>query len=151
MKPKQIIKFVLLLFVGVSLATVAVRQLKNSNASATVVKGDKTIVYFFHGNKRCKTCNNMERYTRLALDENFAAELQDGSVELQLVNLDASGNGHYVDDYNMDVRVVVLSKIVGGKETKWRKLERVWELAKDEEAFKAYVSAELSTLQKGEG
>ena len=41
----------------------------------------KIIVYYFHRNKRCKTCKNIESYTHEAVQKGFAGELADGSVE----------------------------------------------------------------------
>lgn len=153
MKPKQILTAVLLLFVAVSLIAVVIRERGSGSSSADkegILQGDKTVVYFFHGNKRCKTCNNMEQYTRQSLRDNFGQQLADGSVELRLVNLDESKNAHFADDYGMDVRVVVLSRILDGKEVGWKKLERVWELSGDESAYREYIASSLSDMLRGE-
>jgi hypothetical protein len=51
----------------------------------------------------------------------------------------------------MEFRVVVLSKVVDGQEVKWKRLDKVWDLAADEAAFKSYISSELKGILKGDG
>lgn len=111
----------------------------------------KTVVYYFHGNQRCKTCNKIEALTKKILDESFAAQLKDGSMEVRVVNVDQTENEHFVTDYELAVRSVVVSKVDGGKETNWRRLDKVWQLVHDEAAFAAYLREEIGLLLKGKG
>lgn len=85
-------------------------------------------LFYFHGRQRCATCVRMERMVR---------EVASGFplLEVKAVNLDAPANGHYVADFGLTMRTVVLS--FG---TRFAVLDRCWALAHDETAFKAYVS-----------
>ncbi len=112
---------------------------------------NKTVVYYFHGNQRCTTCKKIEALTKKTLEEGFAAQLKDGSMEVRVVNVDQAENEHFVTDYELAVRSVVLSRLEGGKETNWRRLDKVWQLVHDEAAFAAYLREEISLLLKGKG
>ncbi len=111
----------------------------------------KTVVYYFHGNQRCRTCNKIEALTKKIMEEGFAAQLKDGSMEVRVVNVDQAENEHFVTDYELAVRSVVLSKLDSGKETNWRRLDKVWQLVHDEAAFAAYLREEIGLLLKGKG
>ncbi len=111
----------------------------------------KTVVYYFHGNQRCRTCNKIEALTKKNIEEGFAAQLKDGSMEVRVLNVDQTENEHFVTDYELAVRSVVVSKMEGGKETNWRRLDKVWQLVHDEAAFAAYLREEISLLLKGKG
>ncbi len=113
--------------------------------------GSKTVVYYFHGNQRCKTCKQIEALTKKIVEESFAAQLKDGSMDVRVVNVDQAENEHFVDDYELAVRSVVVSKVDGGKETNWRRLDKVWQLVHDEAAFAAYLREEIGLLLKGKG
>ena len=42
---------------------------KACESDKTLEKGLNTIVYYFHGNQRCKTCKIIEAYTREAVSK----------------------------------------------------------------------------------
>lgn len=106
-------------------------------------------VYYFHGNQRCRTCKKIEALTKKTLEESFADRLKDGTMEFQVVNVDKTENEHFVDDYQLAIRSVVVSGREGGKETAWRRLDKVWQLVHDEPAFSDYLRKEIAALTQG--
>lgn len=106
------------------------------------------IVYYFHGNRRCASCIKIENYTHAAVEENFASRLKDSSIVWKLVNTDDEANKHFLADYELYTKSVVLSKIVDGKETAWKHLDKVWEMLDDEAEFKKYIATELEAFLK---
>ena len=106
-------------------------------------------VYYFHGFYRCITCRTIEMYTREAVNEAFLTELGDGSLHMQVLNMQEPANEAYVNDFKLEYYVVVLEKIVDGKRVEWKKLERVWDLLNDKDAFKKYVISETRNYLKG--
>ncbi|MBN2713717.1 MAG: hypothetical protein JXR97_14965 [Planctomycetes bacterium] len=166
MKAQKIITTLLLIFVAVSVVAIVV---KNVNATKTdPVSGEpaaktdtgskptgpestdkeKIVVYYFHGNMRCPTCMTIEAMTRKAVDGSFSDEKKNGLLELRAVNLETEGNGHYVEDYQLSVRTVVISKLKDNKEVEWKRLDRVWELAADESEYLNYISSEINSILK---
>ena len=92
-------------------------------------------VYYFHGNMRCATCNRFERLVREVVEERYAREIAEGRLRLEVVNLDEPGNGHFVQDFGLTARGVVLAGSRGH-----RSLDGIWDaLARGDAAFKSYV------------
>ena len=120
-------------------------------AAAQKTEQSRTQVYYFHGNIRCTTCKKIEALTKKTLEEAFAAQLKDGSVELQVVNVDETENEHFVEDYQLATRSVVVSQLKQGKEARWRRLDKVWQLVHDEPAFSDYLRTEIAALNQGAG
>ena len=115
----------------------------DSPKSQATVTQEKTIVYYFHGNMRCRTCNKIEAYTKEAINVSFAGELADGLLEIRLVNTDKSENEHFIKDFQLTNRSVVLVRNRGDKLEKWKNLNRIWLLVRKKEIFQTYVSEEI--------
>ncbi len=111
----------------------------------------KVIAYYFHGTQRCPTCRKLEAYSLESIEKKFAAELRQGLLEWQVVNVDEPENEHFVDDYGLYTRSLVVVRVDGGHQVEWKNLERIWELVDDREAFFDYVQQETATyLRKTE-
>ncbi|MFC1735552.1 nitrophenyl compound nitroreductase subunit ArsF family protein [Candidatus Hydrogenedentota bacterium] len=167
MKTKTVVTGVLLLFVMGSLAYMGVKEFTASNDQDEVVEpfpivietpdisedattGGKSTVptqapsrsvvaYYFHGDYRCKTCVNLEGYAREALETNFADELKDGRLEWRVVNTDEVENEHFVTEYQLVTKSVVLVALEDGTEVEWRNLGNIWELVGEKPAYLEYI------------
>ncbi len=135
-------------FFGLSAAEVTAPA---SGQAEKQIEQSKTRVYYFHGNQRCKTCKKIEALTKKTLEEDFAAQLKDGTMELQVVNVDETENEHFVEEYQLATRSVVVSLLKQGKEARWRRLDKVWQLVHDEPAFTDYIRTEIAALNQGAG
>ncbi len=113
-------------------------------AEANQTPTDKVVVYYFHGSMRCATCQKLERYSQGAVQEKFKDALASGLMEFKAVNLDEKGNEHFVNDYQLYTKSLVLSRVVGGKEVKYKNLPRIWELVGNEREFYRYVQGEVA-------
>ncbi|UCE99293.1 MAG: hypothetical protein JSV82_09045 [Planctomycetota bacterium] len=170
MKTKTIIKIVLLLFISGSVAYLVVEEVGSRPVSSPAEKvlpevepnqgpsseavvtpnappeaSQKVVVYYFHGTFRCPTCRKFEAFSSEALRESFSDELEDGRLKWQVVNVDKPGNGHFVRDYQLHTRAIVIVKIRDGKQTEWKNLEKIWGLVGDKKAFVKYIQSEVST------
>jgi hypothetical protein len=103
---------------------------------------DGVIAYYFHTNYRCTSCRKIEAYSKVAIESGFDAELAGGRLQFRLVNVEDPGNDHFVQDYKLYTKALVLSERVNGREVRWTNLSRVWELLNDEPAFVDYVQKE---------
>lgn len=103
----------------------------------------KVIAYYFHGTRRCGSCRKIEVYSHEAIEQGFADELKKGKLEWFAINIDRGQNKHFKEDYKLHTRSLVISYIENGKQTKWKNLEKVWQLLRDEEAFLKYVQDEV--------
>ncbi|MFH0777101.1 MAG: nitrophenyl compound nitroreductase subunit ArsF family protein [Candidatus Eisenbacteria bacterium] len=108
------------------------------------------IAYYFHGTVRCPTCRKIEAWSREAIEKAFQQQLGTGDLKWRALNVDESENKHFVGDFELYTRSLVLVRIRDGKREAWKNLEKVWDLIGDEQAFKEYVHREV-TAYLGEG
>jgi hypothetical protein len=120
-----------------------VQAAASSAGSNEAAVNRKLIAYYFHGNKRCHTCKTIEAYTREALQSAFPEQVQNGTLEFKLVNLDDSENEHFVNEFELSTRTVVIQEFVDGKPTRWKKLDKVWDVVDDRQDFFNYVQPEV--------
>ena len=106
------------------------------------------IAYYFHGNFRCATCRTIEQLSQQSVEKNFQLQLKDGSLIFLPVNTDEPENRHFIDDYKLVTRSLVLSKIQSGKQVAWKNLDKVWQLVRNEEKFEQYVKSEIQQFLK---
>jgi len=102
----------------------------------------RVIAYYFHGNFRCNKCRAMEAYAGEVMKEDFGAEQKDGRLEWKVVNVDESRNSHFVGDYKLVTRSLVLVEVVDGQPGKWKNLDKIWDHVGNELRFKDYVRSE---------
>lgn len=110
---------------------------------------DGIVIYYFHGNQRCVTCKNIEKLSKAATERKFPEGLKDGTVKFIPINVETSDNEHFINDYQLFVRSVVVTRIENGKETSWTKLDKVWQYHKDPETFLDYFDSETDKLLGG--
>jgi len=103
-------------------------------------KGAHVVAYYFHGQMRCPTCHKLEQYSKEAIEANFKDAIASGRLEYKVVNVEAKGNEHYVKDYELYTKALVLSYIKNGKETRSKNLDKIWEYARDKKKFISYVA-----------
>jgi len=167
MKTKSVVTVLMLVFVGGSVAYMGFKEMHSSasptgqvasaesrsepaepNADHSVGDGQPAqetsagptvIAYYFHGDKRCQTCLKLEAYAKEALETSFGDDFDSGRLEWRVVNVDQPGNAHFVEDFQLVTKSVVLVAMKDGDQSQWRNLERIWELVQDKSAYTEYV------------
>ncbi|MBF0432145.1 MAG: hypothetical protein HQK83_12750 [Fibrobacteria bacterium] len=102
--------------------------------------------YFFSNSHRCASCKKIENLTKRAVQENFAQELENGTMSFLLVDMDKDEHKPLIEKYKLFTKSVVVSVYDNGKEVKWQNLEKIWTLLNNEEAFKAYIAKEVKSF-----
>ena len=119
--------------------------------------GDKAIaapqetltVYYFHTTYRCSSCTRLEAFTREAVMKNFPAEVKSGRVQFQVLNVEKEPNQHYVKDYQLSFKSVIVSVKDGtGREKRWENLSKVWVYLSDRDALEKYVVEQIRVQLK---
>lgn len=168
MKWRAALKYALLGFVALSVAAIALKDLKpgprpgkaaaempaeQPRAAQVPLPAAKAssspggaVVYYFYTNTRCSSCKTIEAYTREAVSSMLAAGGKGPSVEFKGVNLEEKENEHFISDYRLQSKAVVVQKFSGGKPLAWERLDKVWTLLGDKKAFMDYVAGETSRL-----
>ncbi len=109
----------------------------------------KVVAYYFHGNMRCYSCKLIESFTVEAIESGFADDIKSGRVELKIVNVEEPANEHYIQDYQLASRSVVVARYEGEAQKDWKRLDAVWQLTGDKEAFIRLIQDETTALLKG--
>jgi len=105
----------------------------------------KVVAYYFHGRARCSSCRKIEAYTREAIQAGFAEALRDGRLEWHAVNVEEGGNEHFVKDFELYTKSVVIVDTRNEEQIRWKNLKKVWELLYDKEAFLKYIRDEVGS------
>ncbi len=112
-------------------------------ADGEISAPDRVVVYYFHTTQRCPTCRRIEAWSDLALRTAFAAELADSALVFLPVNTDEKGNEHFVKDYELYTKSLIVIDLKDGVRRDWENLQKVWEYSGSQEKFFAYVQDEV--------
>jgi len=122
-------------------------------AGAVTSKKEKdtgyVIAYYFHGTYRCSSCRAIEQYSHEAIEENFPYQLETKKLFFKAVNVDLSKNQHFIRDFQLYTRSLIIVEFKNGKQVGWKNLEKVWYYLYDRDAFHEYVRSEIQkSLEK---
>lgn len=117
-----------------------------AKGSAKTEQANKVIVYYFHGKARCPSCIKIETWSADAVKTGFEKQLGAGTIEWKVVDTDDPGNEHFMKDYGLYTKSVVLVEIRNGKQQRYRNLEKVWELLGSQKAFEDYIKSEVAVF-----
>jgi hypothetical protein len=106
------------------------------------VRPHRVIAYYFHTTYRCASCRAIEAYSHEAIETAFADQIKDGRILWKVVNIEVKGNEHFVKDYGLYTKSLVLVNEVRGQAAEWKNLEKVWQLLQDKPKFLRYVQEE---------
>ena len=126
------------LLLGLALSAIAGDQPAVPAGSAGVTE-TRVVAYYFHGNVRCASCRKLEAYAEEAIVQGFADDLATGRLEWRAVNTDQPENAHFVKDFELTAKSVVLVSYRAGEVVQFENLTRVWQLLRDKDAFLGYV------------
>ncbi|MGB9004372.1 MAG: nitrophenyl compound nitroreductase subunit ArsF family protein [Candidatus Aminicenantales bacterium] len=107
---------------------------------------NRVIAYYFHAYVRCITCRTIEAYSGEAVQSFFADALKSGRLEWRVINVEEPGNEHFIQDFQLVTRSVVLELMEKGARKRWKNLQLVWQLVHDEKAFKEYIRDETKSF-----
>ena len=104
------------------------------------------IARYCHGNARCSNCIKIEQYSREAIETGLRKDLDSGRLKFEVVNVEEPANRHYIQDYGLYTKSLVLIAETGGKEVRHKVLNDVWNYLDDKTAFMAYVRSEAEAF-----
>ncbi len=103
-------------------------------------------MYYFHATTRCATCRTIEAYAKETVTTRFASDIEARRPAWQAVNVDEPANRHFIRDFQLYTRSVV---VVDAKNPKrYKVLDRVWQLVRDKAAFQSYVEQEIRAFPR---
>ena len=122
----------------------------STNAGAEdATQNTQLTVYYFHGDMRCPTCHKLETYAKEALHTYFADEIASKKIVWKVVNVDRSENSHFIQDYKLVTKSVVLSEVMDDKEVRWKNLDQIWQRVRDKHSYLQYIRESILKSLEG--
>ena len=118
-------------------------RMASQTSQTPIAAPSKIIAYYFHVTVRCNTCKTIEAYSHEAIFNHFKKDLDGGRLEWRIVNVQLPENKHFVKEYELFTKSVVLVHIADGRQQSYKILNDVWELVGDKAKFQAYVDKEV--------
>ena len=81
----------------------------------------------------------LEAYSEEAISSGFADELASGDLIWKILNTDEEDNKHFVNDFELVTKSVVLVEYRDGRVVRFENLKDVWKLVGDKGDFVKYV------------
>jgi hypothetical protein len=116
----------------------------NASESEPVVDG--LAVYYFHGNTRCPTCMAIESQSKDAVLLDYAPQLKTKEMVWSILNYEEPATAALSKKFNIQMPVVVLARRKAGQIEDWKRLDKVWALVGDKEAFSKYIHDEIDKM-----
>lgn len=101
------------------------------------------IVYYFFTNKRCSTCLRIEEWSSIAVNEDLKEQVDTGLLQWQALNIEQPENEHFVKDFQLYTKSVIIAEYKDGRPVRWVNLPDIWQLSRDQNKFIDYVAGEV--------
>ena len=180
MDTKRILTIILLLFVVIAAVTVVMKELNSGDVPDSAAldvsaqqgqanagdpgetvdspgsdagiqaDADVDVVYYFMTAQRCPSCMKIESFTREVVHDRYSEKLANDAMMWKMVHVDEPQNRHFIQDYRLYTKSVVIVRYRDGKQVAWKNLEKVWSLLGDKAAFQEYITHEVDAFI-GEG
>jgi hypothetical protein len=112
----------------------------------TDTAADGLVVYYFHSNTRCPTCQSIESQAKDTVQTDFASQLTSGAMTWKILNYEQPANAQLTKKFEIQMPVVVLAKMKAGQVEDWKRLDEVWALVGDKPAFAKYVREQITRM-----
>ena len=123
-------------------STDGIQESDSVTVEKQAISDDVVFATYLHGTLRCATCRKLEAYSEEALKTAFEEELNDSSLVWRTINYDEKENEHYLKDYSLYTKALILSRVKDGSELEWKNLSKIWELVGNKDEFLKYVQDE---------
>ena len=145
MSSKSVLRLALLVIVFGSLGVYALKKSSSEDVGAPggatihATEAAAVVVTYFTTDVRYDSCRTIESLSRESIEGGFPSQLEAGEVVFRVLNTDRGENAHYVDQYELANKTVIVSHQVDGQEVEWADRQDVWLLLDEPDEFFAYV------------
>lgn len=135
----RIITLLLILFLAVPAFATGTTETLLASTTAEVQTAPRYIAWYCTTSVRCASCLTIEKFSKAAILEDLAAEVNSGRLGFRMVNYEEKEHAHFATDFQLYTKSLVITEMDGDQILRWQNLPRVWELLGDEAAFRTYV------------
>ena len=130
--------------------TVDISTSQNKNNSNipianTDITADKLQVYYFHRTQRCYSCLTIGKYIKETIEDNFANEIQNGTIDFQEINIELPENRELAKKFKASGSSLFINTIRNSQDDISQDTN-VWRLVGNENQFKSYLVDKLNFL-----
>lgn len=93
----------------------------------------------------------MEDFCKGTVERNFKSFITAKKLEFKSINIERYGNEHFVDDFQLYTRSLVIALVKNGKQVRFKNLEYIWEFAEDQDKLLGYIMGEVDAFLKEMG
>jgi len=111
-------------------------------------KPPQFVAYYFFTNKRCQTCLTIERLAREAIHQHFKDQLTSGRLQWHGINVEQPENKHFIEDFQLYSKSVIIAEYKDGKPVRWVNLEKVWQLYRNKDKYFDYLASETRAFME---
>ncbi len=104
------------------------------------------MVFYFHTTFRCYSCTKIEKLTKVALQGQFEKQIKLKKIIFKIINVEQTENKHYIKDYQLFTKTIVLVDMINGKQVKWKRLDKTWNYLGDQDKFYQYIKDEMTAF-----
>ena len=97
------------------------------------------VVYLIFG-KRCATCHTIEVYTEEAVNTLYKDEISKGLVVWRLIDCDKPENKHYLKDFDLVAKAVMVLRYENNEVIDWENLKDIWTKYTNKKEYFTYIS-----------
>lgn len=112
---------------------------ENTTTEGSVESKSRYVVYYFHGERRCRTCRTIEAYAEELVKSRLAKELRAGSLAWKVINYDEPENKHFIEDFGLVSASLVVAEMNGDEPVRFEVLQKAWFLVRDKPGFDRYL------------
>ncbi len=103
---------------------------------------------YFYTTYRCTACILLETYSAETVERGFPEQVRDGRLVYRSLNVDETENRHFVQDYRLYTKSVVVSLNRNGTDVRWKNLPDIWRHLRSREMFHRYMRSEIESFLK---
>lgn len=142
-------KLLLVLLAAITLTSCGNSQRANAQSATTTKQKEYIEVLYFHGRKRCITCNAIESLTKEVLNKEFATQLKNGKIVFRVIDISTKEGEKMADKYEVSWSSLFINKWKGGKEVRNNMTDFGFSYAKGSpDVFKEGVKKKVNNLLK---
>jgi len=109
----------------------------NADSGTVPDAEDQLVVYYLHGTFRCVTCNTIEKMARELVETDYAAELADHRI--RWMEADFQEDKALARQFEVVSSCVVVANLKNDAIADYQRLDEVWTLMSEPEAFNRYI------------
>lgn len=99
---------------------------------------------YFHRVPGCATCQKMSKYIFETAKTQFADQLKNKKLVLRYMNFEDPKYAKLAQAFDVKSPTLVIVEVKAGKDARYKKAARIWELSGDEAKFQTYVAEEFN-------